>query len=262
MITKVNTYKLYKKLLKSEEFLNEGLTKTYSILVSVDSINSFIKINITGTKNICTSKNNKLLLEIDTCNLNKFVLLLTRINNLGYYISDVVLVNKHNNMSNKIAFNVFKEKYFSDYTFDNFINFKLELEPKYDIMYIPENNIVYHVTEDIYLDKIIKNGLVPNTKNVIKDYPDRIYLSNTIDGARFYLKNKKRYNLSKYQQNKTIGNKITRDITDTIFVLLKINISKLDIKFYQDPNFIKYGFYTLDNIPSNYIKVVDENFKP
>ena len=38
-----------------------------------------------------------------------------------------------------------------------------------------ECSVIYHSTPNIYLSKILKNGLVPSHKNALFFYPDRSY---------------------------------------------------------------------------------------
>ena len=108
---------------------------------------------------------------------------------------------------------------------------------------------LYHATPTVYVEKILKKGLIPRSKNTLFFYPNRVYfmrgdnLNNTqintfknIQGER---------GRSKHYDNNE-------------YTILSIDTSKLqdNIKFYVDPN-VENGIMTYDNIPPSAITVCD-----
>lgn len=108
--------------------------------------------------------------------------------------------------------------------------------------------VLYHVTKTKRVDKILKQGLVPKSKNDAFNYPDRIHL---MIGPRNPMIVKS-FGWSLYSKSK--------DKSDSKYTILEIDTSKLpdNIKFYGDPDYAK-GLYTLDNIPPECITAT-ENF--
>lgn len=241
MITKINLYKLYKEFYTSENKLNEGLIKTYDIYSANDSINNML-VNFGNIDNISTIQENKIIVSLYTLEQKHVFKLLTLFNTLGYFISIVYITNKLNKEI-KFTWEKFKDLYFTDYTLENFTSIKFELEPKYDIRINP-NETVYHITEEKYLQKIFSKGLLPKNVGLLKSHPERLYIANTLDAAKIYLKSKERY----YKLNGL-------DVPN--FIILEINLKDLNINFYLDPNKID-GFYTLEPISKDRIKIYQE----
>ena len=111
--------------------------------------------------------------------------------------------------------------------------------------YVRNMKIIYHVTQEKNVDKIIKNGLTPRFKNPLFSYPERIYLfveETPPDEI---------YNLTK--QLKTVRK------DEKKHCLLIIDVEKIpdNVSFYLDPNY-GCGVYTKDNIPPSAIKEIFE----
>lgn len=107
--------------------------------------------------------------------------------------------------------------------------------------------ILYHVTNDYYVNKILKNGLQPRShKKIEKEQPDRIYLiiKNPVNykGFLLHLYNKMR----KHDKN-----------IKSLYVL-KIDLSKCEDKLFYYDNLLTGGVYTHENIPPQCISIVDE----
>jgi hypothetical protein len=107
------------------------------------------------------------------------------------------------------------------------------LEPKYDreIDKIPD--IIYHSTLVKYINKIIKNGLIPKSKNKISNHTDRIYFSLNLNDAELF----KNYLEREYDEKSGI---------------IEISTKNLNNKFYSDIR--NRGIYTLNNISKENIK--------
>jgi len=112
---------------------------------------------------------------------------------------------------------------------------------------IPE--FLYHITEKIYLDKILKKGLIPKSNQKIEHHPDRIYLLSSMDGVEEFLEILE----DNYPEKK--------------FITLKINTKILNnFKLYFDPTFFSFeedfknskykAYYTYDNITPNAIEII------
>jgi len=111
----------------------------------------------------------------------------------------------------------------------------ISIEPKYDSEVDFQDEYVYHTTDKKNLEKIMKIGLVPKTKNTRSFYPERIYLSPNI-----------KYNNSIKDQ---LGSDKAGEYVD-------LKIKKFHgLKLYKDVRF-KGGFYTYTNIPPKYIEVI------
>lgn len=104
---------------------------------------------------------------------------------------------------------------------------------------------LYHATNKIHKDKVMKIGLVPTSKSILFNYNDRIYLTDSLEYLTELLKNKFFRKGSNYKG------------TYTIF--------EIDTKFFKDYNVKLYidvkskdSYYTTSNIHSNYIKYIKD----
>jgi len=100
------------------------------------------------------------------------------------------------------------------------------------------NKYVYHTSNPIFRDKISKEGLIPQGKS-------ESWLSNTkIDGKVIFVVNDNEEN---YRFDSTYDDDIYR-----------IDTSKINNKWYNDPNFASGGIHliTFDNIPLSAIKLI------
>jgi hypothetical protein len=115
---------------------------------------------------------------------------------------------------------------------------KLIFEPKFGEEISSENlpDILYHVTDEKYLNGIKSIGLKPTHKNKISYHPERIYLLKNTDDANGLVDN------------------INFDIENPILLSIDISQIKDKFKFYVDPNLPINGIYVLNNIPPNLIK--------
>lgn len=106
-------------------------------------------------------------------------------------------------------------------------------------------NILYHITQECYLDKILKNGLIPKHKDKLSKHPDRIY---------FLTKKYSDDELSIFSKQFFIRNSSDNYVEYNKMVLLTIDITpiKNSIKFYADPNADECVF-TYDNVSKDLI---------
>lgn len=245
MLTNINIYRLFENLILSDIKLNEGLIMTHDLYESVEIINNFL-----GFDGYSTVNKNKIEVEIDTVKFENVIELLTILNNLGYYTA--VLEIKINNRVHKFTLNKLKDNNkFNKNTFDTFEHIKIILEPKYDTKHKLNSDIIYHVTEERYLNRIIKNGLIAKSKNNKTDHPERIYFTYNIEDSKQYIKSKKQHYL--YNDRKL---RKSDKYYDTNFIILEVIIPD-NLIFYKDPNFKDKGIYTYDNIVPKNIKVLE-----
>ena len=160
---------------------------------------------------------------------NKLSKYIPLINNLGYFISSAFIGN--DNIS-------FTEKTIGDIKVD-----EIFIEPKYDYQVdIPK--VLYHASPLKFKEKILKSGLSPRSGNKLSNHPDRIYLTDSYNKCiRFgeYLVMNDRE--SEYYKNGYCIYEISGDSINNL---------------YSDINFREGGFYTLDNISPNRIKLLKE----
>lgn len=133
-------------------------------------------------------------------------------------------------------------------------NVWLQYEPKYDKSLYDEirntEKYLLHLTPEIYIPKIRKNGLVPCSKNQYSTYPERIYLLRgsipPSEVSEMYYMLSTVYNMKRKNPVWEYG-------------IVYVDISRLpkNFKLFLDPNYPAYGLYTTDNIPPDTIINID-----
>lgn len=206
------------------DLLIEGLIISANYDKAISIINNLIKkLNINANCDMYKG-NDRIILTINEDDIYKkkefYTELLKILNITGYYISNY----KKNG------------KLLKTVDYPTFIKNKLivYLNKKYDVIkYDKENGenipeFLYHVTEEDFLKKIEKSGLIPKTKNFIQDHPERIYLFKNLSDCYDF-----------------IDNKNCKDP-----VILKIDVKVLYyLKLYEDPKYKGIeAYYTYDNI--------------
>lgn len=112
----------------------------------------------------------------------------------------------------------------------------ISIEPYYDTEVKFDGEYLYHVTPKKNLDKIMRVGLLPKSKDTVSFYPQRVYLSpdeKTMDAILPQLQDKK---------------------SNEQYVNLRIK-NFPGLKLYKDVRF-KFGFYTYNSIHPKYIEVI------
>jgi len=143
------------------------------------------------------------------------------INNLGYFISRKCINDKWYNYINQISG----------------VISGIVIEAKFDsIVNVPP--FLYHATLSKNNNSISKVGLIPRSNNKKTTHPDRIYVTKDLKIANI------------------LGKDLFKDVTSTDISIWEIDTNGLDMRLYKDINFIKYGFYTLSNIPPNNLKLI------
>jgi hypothetical protein len=152
------------------------------------------------------------------------------IESIGYFVSTSGSFKNKLDDKTKIREHILKKKS------GGYPGISLSIEPHYDTQVDFEGEYLYHTTPKRVLDKIMKYGLNPKSKNTISFYPERIYLSpdmETMDTILPQLKDKKK---------------------DEEYVKLKIK-KFIGLNLYRDVRF-KSGFYTYNSIHPKYIEVI------
>ena len=129
---------------------------------------------------------------------------------------------------------------------------------------LPE--VLYHLTPETKLNKILKNGLVPRTSNILSNRPERIYLYTEkmwINSLRMFANAlwkaqlEKKLNLSGLAKQE-IAEKLNEP-RNIKYVLLEIDTSKCEnLKVYGDPD-MDGAVWTYDNVPPQAIKIINDN---
>lgn len=209
----------YEKIIDSliMENISEGLITTHQIDKAVKHLLFYkgkAKVNY---------NNNQIFYQVEEFDKIKDIIKL--IDNLGYFIGtfNYLLNNGDDWVSTK------------DLPILNDVNqLWLTIESKFDSN-INTDNIknVYHISEKKYLDKIKKYGLIPKSKGKKANHPERIYVATS------------EVNLSQLIiQLKSIDR-------EAEYILLTIDYEKAGKpKLYNDPNYLSYGYYIIDNMPN------------
>lgn len=208
------------RILKGYKDKNDSLTKSLikggvDIDKSISDLEKQISEFNYGDISIFTDFNNKEL----------SLGLISLIDNMGYFIS-VVNLKPGEKLTDK---NDIEKTLISSY------RISIMIEPNYDDKVNFEGEYLYHTTDSKNLDKIMKYGLIPKTKNTRSFYPERIYLSPNEEW------------MSSIKQE-LVGDKGGE------YVNLRIENFK-GLSLYKDLRF-KGGFFTYDNIPPKYIKII------
>ena len=241
---------IYKNIENFVDAINEGLIHTYNINTSTSILKKWYN-SMTKYFNIEILSNDTFEITVtDKISTTLFRVLIRDINNLGYFPSIVYLENEHN-MINQFKYDF--DKINNILMSKNIIKLIISCEKKFDdeILIL---NTVFHVCKERNISKIFRNGLSPRSKNRVSTHPERIYFCLDIESCEDLI--------DKFKINDNIKN-----LPEQKYNILKINIPDLisdlkkhnkEIIFRKDPNMNKNGVYTYDNIPKEYIKLLNE----
>lgn len=249
----LENFKTFNERLKS---YNEGLIRTIPLNAAIKSIHRNLQFS-----------NMDYVINTDTLN-NTFDFIIKDLNlvidleikfhamesiithNCGYFPAsiEIIYISGHTNKSkwydkmfNMLCNNV-----------DNIQQINIKYESKFD-EYIDTPSIMYHITNSCYVDKILKNGLVPKSKSKLSTHPDRIYLCDVLENCeklRFQMYMSDSYNMNGVNYKQKNNKK-------TSYTILKIDMRNLDIKVFKDPNYEEFGFYITKNIHKDRITVIN-----
>lgn len=215
----------YEDLIRSR--MDEGLITTYDIDTVMRSLEK--KFSLTDYQVIRrTGENNNgddYILIIVPNNESK-----ETIGDIKHYMNTCGFFLSENRLENNMFVLRFEQKYTKDVTEDILRNC----------------NFLYHLTPSVCVDKILKKGLIPKSKNAIFKYPDRLFFmrQDTPENMlyKFFRALAKVRNLSSYS---------LRNIKDYgRHSLITIDTTELpkDVTFYVD-SMMPYAIFTYDVIP-------------
>jgi hypothetical protein len=233
----------------SDFILNETL-KTHDIdltLYNVKSELSLLKFNF----NIQKNPNNSLLLTLNVFNY---------INTVGEYLDIInrLLTDRHGwfptkmeitNFSGMVNIFPYNEEILKSENNKYYTTVSITYESKYDTETILPDKL-YHLSIQEYKDDVLKKGLMPKSKLKLSIHLDRIYVCSDIKDC-YNLINRMKF----YYKNRKTNNK--KDNINDKWVIYEIDTKDLNIKLFKDPNYIN-GYYIVDNIPKNLIKIIDK----
>jgi hypothetical protein len=217
-----------------EQKLEEGLVTTYPLDQTIRMIKN--KFGLTDDDIFVNSFNNN---GVETYKVGLTVPMSFDKNTLGEI--------KH--MFISCGYFVSKEKKYPE-----FKALSMTFEPKYEkdiTNYIKNNfNYLFHCTPNVYVERILKNGLIPYSRNTEYGYPERIYFMVGDELKKVQISVLFRVQVERIK--KTMNIPKTND--DGKFSLLTIDVKRIpnNIKFYSDPN-APLSIYTHDNIPAETI---------
>ena len=209
--------------------LKEGLIISVDYNVLITRMNNTLrKCNVNGFCDLYVGKD-RVILQIDENDINKrkhfFDIFSNLLNQTGYYVSNYKVNNEL-----KIG-NVDVLTFIENSILIIYLNKKFDSESGH----VPE--FLFHVTENKFLEKIMKQGIINKSKKFIENHPERIYLFDDLDDCYDYVEFK--------------------ELTD--FSILKIDSKTLKcIKLYHDPKYQPSitAYYTYDNIPPYTIEIL------
>ena len=216
------------KLLDYNNFLNEGLIKTYPISIYKDNLLNNLNILNLDLEIEINYDNETFQLKTPKVNFKELTIINSYVNNLGYFLTKFII--KRNNKTNSFKYN---SKTFEKQTMIN-DGLILFYESKFDEQ-INITDKLYHATEMKNIEKILKNGLYPKLNSKIEYHSERIYLSKNKNDCIKLIPRLRAFSLN----------------MNIPFVLLEINKSD---KYYLDSK--SDGIYTYNNIIKNDIKLL------
>lgn len=231
-------------MISLNDYINEGLIYSYDPYRVIDLIKdkfNFIKYNdinlhvsIDEYDKIDYLNNDKKQEDTISINVNSFINKQEK--------EDNELKNEVDEYVNKLGW-YFSHKYDKENVYIYYPKFQFEINNKVH----KNNKYLYHYTLKDKKDKILKFGLVPKHNKTDSNfkYRNSIHLIKDNLSDEYILKIKKNLFYKIFTQKDEI-------------ICIKINISKLNINFYIDPNFREFGYVTYDNIHPKYIDSIKD----
>jgi hypothetical protein len=238
--------------------LNEGLIKTYNgdlVLKNILSQLILFKLNVGGE-----FIDNKIKLTINNFNtipLNQIENIFDQIyvsvvNNGGWFPASMVL-NRLSGITDNDKYDFIKIINIHD----GLKSLTILFESKFDTIDYDIPDKLYHLTIKEYSKKINKYGLIPRSKSKLTTHLDRIYVCKNykdcldlIPKMMFYYTGEKDENI--YKLGKKLFNK---DLTPIVYEI--DNSNNFITNLYVDINYGEKGYYILENVPPDRIKIVD-----
>lgn len=205
------------------KLFKEGLIKTYPFDFAIQRLGEYGSVKLIS---------NKIYLGLKSKYFDRLSGLIKYFDTLGYFVATFKVLKKglEINPGNYINVSDLESALGAS---EDAQQIWLEIEAKFDELGdAPE--FLYHLTLNVNLDKIKKQGLVPRSKSKKSYHPDRVYVVDDIKSLRQIL-----------VQFSEIENKVVSN-----YSVLKIDYSLAGKpKLYNDPNFLSFGYYSTENIP-------------
>lgn len=217
----------YNEYLDKQNKLYEGLIKTYPIDIVIQELHD----NYFDAFELDTSNSTKCIVvygvKVYEDEEDDEVLLKSIMNRCGYFLKEKIK-----------SFD--EDDYYYDYYFTPKFSYECTEEAYSGDM------CLYHLTNNYYIDKILKIGLTPKTKNKIEKHPDRVYVTKKKNMSDKFIK--QMYKFMTNHKNKPISK----------LYILKIDLSKCeDKRFFWDPS-APNGMFTYENISPQCISIEKE----
>lgn len=230
----------------SDFVLNETL-KTHDIDITINNIH--LKLNLLRYNFSISKNNNTIELTLNGFRYNQSpslvldVVMSLFIDSHGWFPSKMKLIN----VSGKNNILSYDENYLiKNVQFLETIS--IIFEAKYDLIKI-NPDIVYHLSIQEFENSILNKGLIPKSKSKISKHLDRIYLCEDVNDCYNLIPGMK----ADYLYKKTKENKI-----NIKWIIYEIDLKNFNIKLYNDPNYLNKGYYCINNIPKERIKIFDK----
>lgn len=239
------------------ESINEGLIKTYpGEIVLKDILKSLEHLHINTSGKF---EDNKIELNIHNFN----IIPLNKIRHLFDHIDTFVVKRGGWFPSTMNIIKLTNIHKLSKYNFEDIIRIHDEIdsisiiyESKFDTEEIDIPKILYHLTIKEYCKSINKIGLIPRSKSKLSSHLDRIYVCKTKEDCIDLIPKMMLYYTGEEDENiYKLGKKFfSKDITPIVYEI--DNSSNIINKLYLDINYDKRGYFVLNNIPPDKLKIV------
>ena len=221
------------KIFNFSDFLSECLIKSQP----VQTVLRKLKLRPRMNYEVLDENAIQITVESSYWNDSSYNDLVKLINLLGWFVSSVnVILPYGHRLLDFDNVNAEVKKYKNNSDLGDF-EVSIIIEKKFEDperFILTQDGFLYHITEERFVKRIIKNGLVPKDKIKLSWHPARVYLA-TLDGL------------------KRIRMKYCSFVDKPI--ILKIDVEGLVL--YEDPNLKGSAFYVVDNIAPSRITVTD-----
>lgn len=219
--------------------LHEGLIVTHDIATTLSILKS-------SNVNVCFPSKDKFSVKFDSTKPKTTKRWFGLINNMGWYAATIQGLPSGPDTENV----AFTHERLEEHIYD-FKGFLITYEPKFE-MEVELPKYLYHVTPKKNLDRITKQGLTPRDDVSKRTYhPPRIYFSDSEQGV---------IELAKVIAPEDLEADSNKLADRGVGVILKIITSNLPayFKLFNDPNYKNKGYFTVNNVPPQLIRVVKE----
>jgi hypothetical protein len=226
----------------------EGLTKSYDSDIIIKHL---VSNNIIDNNDIWVSEREKntvsLNINFHYKNVRKSKEITQRLENVyGWYLAWIDMGPGSDFEAEHMEY-FFEEPYFTEWMeeieeYEDEQGAVFIYERKFEKEYTGDYDKLYHITDEKFLPRIMKQGLVPRSGNKKTIHTDRIY---------FIVDKESLKKLMEYGSSDYLGY-----VDDP--AILEIDTTGLNIPIHIDPNAIG-AVYTTANIPPTHIKVLDRD---